>query len=83
MTRSGNILQAHYCSTTTACGSSYQSGNWMSQYGSRDQANAGQAGTGKDGAANGEGSAPCKLAGEHEDEPVETNGQSRDTDRPG
>jgi peptidoglycan hydrolase-like amidase len=42
MTRSGNILQAHYCSTTTACGSSWQTGNWMSQYGSRDQAAAGK-----------------------------------------
>lgn len=41
MTRSGNILQAHYCSTTTACGS-YVVGDWMSQYGSRDQANAGK-----------------------------------------
>ena len=41
MTRSGNILQAHYCSTTTAC-SGWVAGNWMSQYGSRDQANAGK-----------------------------------------
>jgi len=41
MTRSGNILQAHYCSTTTACGG-WVDGNWMSQYGSRDQAAAGQ-----------------------------------------
>jgi peptidoglycan hydrolase-like amidase len=40
MTRSGNILQAHYCSTTTACGA-WVDGNWMSQYGSRDLANAG------------------------------------------
>lgn len=40
MTRSGNILQAHYCSTTTACGG-WVDGDWMSQYGSRDQANAG------------------------------------------
>ena len=41
MTRSGNILQAHYCSTTTACGA-WVTGNWMSQYGSRDQAAAGK-----------------------------------------
>lgn len=41
MTRSGNILQAHYCSTTTACGA-WVDGDWMSQYGSRDQANAGK-----------------------------------------
>jgi hypothetical protein len=40
MTRSGNILQAHYCSTTTACGA-WVDGDWLSQYGSRDQANAG------------------------------------------
>ena len=41
MTRSGNILQAHYCATDTACGA-WVSGNWMSQYGSRDQAKAGK-----------------------------------------
>ena len=41
MTRSGNILPAHYCSTTTACGG-WVDGNWLSQYGSRDLANAGQ-----------------------------------------
>jgi peptidoglycan hydrolase-like amidase len=41
MTRSGNILQAHYCSTTTACGA-WVDGDWLSQYGSRDQANAGK-----------------------------------------
>ena len=41
MTRSGNILQAHSGSTTTACGA-WVSGNWMSQYGSRDQARAGK-----------------------------------------
>jgi len=40
MTRSGNILQAHYCATTTACGG-WVDGNWLSQYGSRDLANAG------------------------------------------
>ncbi len=40
MTRSGNILQAHYCSTRTACGA-WVDGDWMSQYGSRDQANQG------------------------------------------
>jgi hypothetical protein len=40
MTRSGNILQAHYCATTTACGA-WVPGNWLSQYGSRDLANAG------------------------------------------
>jgi Stage II sporulation protein/Peptidase inhibitor family I36 len=42
MTRSGNILQAHYCATTTACGSSWVKGNWLSQTGSRDQARAGK-----------------------------------------
>ena len=42
MTRSGNVLQAHYCSTTTACPSGWVDGNWMSQYGSRDKANAGE-----------------------------------------
>lgn len=41
MTRSGNILQAHYCSTTTACGG-WVDGDWMSQYGSRDQAKSGK-----------------------------------------
>ncbi|MEV4620070.1 peptidase inhibitor family I36 protein [Asanoa sp. NPDC049573] len=40
MTRSGNILQAHYCATTTACGA-WVDGNWLSQYGSRDLANGG------------------------------------------
>jgi hypothetical protein len=40
LTRSGNILQAHYCSTGTACGA-WQDGNWMSQYGSRDLARSG------------------------------------------
>ena len=40
MTRSGNILQAHYCSTPTACGA-WVDGNWMSQIGSRDRAQAG------------------------------------------
>ncbi|MBX6766241.1 MAG: peptidase inhibitor family I36 protein [Actinomadura rubrobrunea] len=40
MTRNGKILQAHYCSTTTACGG-WVDGDWMSQYGSRDKANAG------------------------------------------
>jgi hypothetical protein len=41
MTRSGNILQAHYCSTTTACGG-WVDGDWLSQYGSRDLADSGQ-----------------------------------------
>jgi peptidoglycan hydrolase-like amidase len=40
MTRSDKILMAHYCSTTTACGA-WVDGDWMSQYGSRDLANAG------------------------------------------
>jgi hypothetical protein len=40
MTRGGDILQAQYCSTTTACGG-WVTGNWMSQYGSRDLANDG------------------------------------------
>ena len=41
MTRSGNVLRAHYCATRTAC-PAWAHGNWMSQYGSRDQANAGR-----------------------------------------
>jgi peptidoglycan hydrolase-like amidase len=41
MTRGGSILEAHYCSTETACGA-WVSGDWMSQYGSRDQAAAGK-----------------------------------------
>ena len=41
LTRSGNILNAHYCATTTACGA-WVDGNWMSQYGSADLARAGQ-----------------------------------------
>ncbi|RGC68526.1 Stage II sporulation protein [Micromonospora sp. MW-13] len=41
MTRSGNILQAHYCATTTACGG-WVTGDWLSQYGSRDLANSGK-----------------------------------------
>ncbi|MFC9973940.1 peptidase inhibitor family I36 protein [Spirillospora sp. NPDC127200] len=40
MTRGGKVLQAHYCATTTACGA-WVDGDWMSQYGSRDKANAG------------------------------------------
>jgi peptidoglycan hydrolase-like amidase len=40
MTRAGDILQAQYCSTTTACGA-WVTGDWMSQYGSRDLANDG------------------------------------------
>jgi hypothetical protein len=40
MTRGGKILEAHYCATTTACGG-WVTGDWMSQYGSRDKANAG------------------------------------------
>ncbi|GAA4640574.1 hypothetical protein GCM10023196_106650 [Actinoallomurus vinaceus] len=40
MTRSDRILLAHFCSTTTACGA-WVDGDWMSQYGSRDLANAG------------------------------------------
>lgn len=40
MTRSGTILQAHYCANT-GCGG-WVSGDWMSQYGSRDLANAGK-----------------------------------------
>ncbi len=41
MTRSGNILRAHYCATDTAC-PAWVDGNWMSQFGSRDQARAGK-----------------------------------------
>ncbi|MFI0404928.1 peptidase inhibitor family I36 protein [Actinomadura sp. 3N508] len=40
MTRGGKILEAHYCQNTTACGA-WVDGDWMSQYGSRDKANAG------------------------------------------
>ncbi|HEX6986775.1 MAG TPA: hypothetical protein VF170_15460, partial [Planctomycetaceae bacterium] len=40
MTRNGKILQAHYCRTSTECGA-WVDGDWMSQYGSRDKANAG------------------------------------------
>ncbi|SNR24523.1 SpoIID/LytB domain-containing protein [Actinomadura mexicana] len=40
MARGGKILEAHYCSTTTACGG-WVTGDWMSQYGSRDKADAG------------------------------------------
>ncbi len=40
MTRSGDILEASYCSTTTACGT-WNTGNEMSQYGSEDLANGG------------------------------------------
>ncbi|MBR7744465.1 peptidase inhibitor family I36 protein, partial [Phycicoccus sp. BSK3Z-2] len=40
MTRDGRVLRAHYCATRTAC-SAWTDGNWMSQYGSRDKANAG------------------------------------------
>ena len=40
MTRSGKILQAQYCATTMACGG-WVTGDWMSQFGSRDKANAG------------------------------------------
>ena len=40
LTRGGKVLQAQYCSTTTACGA-WVNGDWMSQYGSRDKANAG------------------------------------------
>jgi hypothetical protein len=41
MTRSGNVLLAHYCATTTACGS-WVDGDWMSQNGSRTQASQGK-----------------------------------------
>ncbi|MFC4908856.1 SpoIID/LytB domain-containing protein [Actinomadura gamaensis] len=40
MTRSGSIFQAQYCSTSSACGA-WRDGEWMSQFGSRDKANAG------------------------------------------
>ncbi|GAB2483756.1 SpoIID/LytB domain-containing protein [Jatrophihabitans fulvus] len=42
LARSGHVLQAHYCATTTACGSSYVDGDWMSQYGSQDRAEEGK-----------------------------------------
>ncbi|SHG00925.1 SpoIID/LytB domain protein [Jatrophihabitans endophyticus] len=40
LTRSGNVLQAHYCSTSTAC-PGWVDGDWLSQTGSRDKAKAG------------------------------------------
>ena len=40
MTRGGKIMEAHYCSTETAC-PGWVKGDWMSQYGSRDKARAG------------------------------------------
>ncbi|TDD95153.1 peptidase inhibitor family I36 protein [Actinomadura rubrisoli] len=40
MTRGGKILQAQYCTTSTAC-PAWRDGHWMSQYGSRDKARAG------------------------------------------
>ncbi|MBO4270603.1 SpoIID/LytB domain-containing protein [Microbispora triticiradicis] len=40
MTRNGKIFKAQYCSTTTACGH-WVTGDWMSQNGSRDKAEAG------------------------------------------
>jgi peptidoglycan hydrolase-like amidase len=40
LTRSGKIFRAQYCATTTACGN-WVTGDWMSQYGSRDKARAG------------------------------------------
>ncbi|MEV5573565.1 peptidase inhibitor family I36 protein [Spirillospora sp. NPDC052269] len=41
MTRGGKIFEPHYCQTTTACGRDWVNGEWMSQYGTRDKANAG------------------------------------------
>ncbi|MEU6407659.1 SpoIID/LytB domain-containing protein [Microbispora sp. NPDC046933] len=40
MTRNGKLFKAQYCSTTTAC-RHWVTGDWMSQTGSRDKANAG------------------------------------------
>jgi hypothetical protein len=40
LTRNGESFSAHYCSTTTACGA-WVTGDWLSQYGSRDLANGG------------------------------------------
>ncbi|GGK91576.1 hypothetical protein Sme01_53940 [Sphaerisporangium melleum] len=40
MTRGGKIFKAQYCSTTTACGH-WVTGDWMSQNGTRDKAEAG------------------------------------------
>ncbi|GAA2213846.1 hypothetical protein GCM10009850_093090 [Nonomuraea monospora] len=40
LTRGGKIFRAQYCATTTACGN-WVTGDWMSQYGSRDKAAAG------------------------------------------
>ncbi|BFU47606.1 SpoIID/LytB domain-containing protein [Krasilnikovia sp. MM14-A1004] len=42
VTRGGDILETHYCATTTACGSSWVTGDWMSQNGSADQARQGK-----------------------------------------
>jgi peptidoglycan hydrolase-like amidase len=41
MTRNGNILQAQYCATSSAC-SAQTPGNSMSQYGSQDKAGNGE-----------------------------------------
>ncbi|WP_404353095.1 peptidase inhibitor family I36 protein [Phycicoccus jejuensis] len=41
MTRDGSVLRAHYCATSTAC-SAWVTGDWLSQNGSRDMANAGK-----------------------------------------
>ncbi|MFG1998682.1 peptidase inhibitor family I36 protein [Spirillospora sp. NPDC048911] len=38
--RNGKIFMAQYCATTTACGA-WRTGDWLSQYGSRDKARAG------------------------------------------
>lgn len=40
LTRGGRILEAHYCSTSTACGA-WVAGDWMSQNGTRDLADRG------------------------------------------
>lgn len=40
MTRSGKIVEAHYCSRAGACGA-WTTGDWLSQYGSQSQAAAG------------------------------------------
>jgi peptidoglycan hydrolase-like amidase len=40
ITRGGKIMKTQYCRDTTSCGG-WVTGNWMSQIGSRDKANAG------------------------------------------
>lgn len=38
MTRDGHVLQAHYCSSSTACPSGWVDGDWLSQTGTENMA---------------------------------------------